>query len=157
MDDIALTGLSARCLNISALNLSWTGGGGQVTEQSLCRQWHDILFSNVINITLTLYHRYFDIKISTAVVPLLGYTLNGEVMGNWVKNCILNPVLLYYAICLKLSCRFLNECGKGLIILRLACCKYIGSETLSTVSRVSTMLEGLYIMVSVIWFSYLFF
>ena len=37
MDDVALAGLSARCFKTCDLNLSWTGGGGQVTESCLCR------------------------------------------------------------------------------------------------------------------------
>lgn len=37
LDDVALEGLMNRCSNIRHLSLSWTGGGGQITEPSLCR------------------------------------------------------------------------------------------------------------------------
>ncbi|CAI8016709.1 F-box/LRR-repeat protein 4 [Geodia barretti] len=47
VDDIALAGLSARCGNMFSVNLSWTGGGGQVTEPSLCRQLYTYIHVNL--------------------------------------------------------------------------------------------------------------
>ena len=37
LDDVALEGLLSRCVNIRHLSLSWTGGGGQITEHNLCK------------------------------------------------------------------------------------------------------------------------
>lgn len=37
VDDVALESLVSRCSNLQQLDLSWTGGGGQITEQALCR------------------------------------------------------------------------------------------------------------------------
>ena len=34
---MALEGIMSRCSNLQHLNLSWTGGGGQVTEAAFCR------------------------------------------------------------------------------------------------------------------------
>lgn len=39
--------------------------------------------------------------------------------------------------------RYLEECGGELVTLRLACCKYIGEKTMSTIGRVCTKVEGL--------------
>ena len=45
-------------------------------------------------------------------------------------------------MCFKMY-RLLKQCGNGLVTLKLACCKYIGEETLSTMGTVCTSLEGL--------------
>lgn len=37
VDDVALESVVSRCSNLQHLNLSWTGGGGQITEQAVCR------------------------------------------------------------------------------------------------------------------------
>ncbi len=37
VDDVALNSLVSRCSNLERLNLSWTGGGGQITEDTVCR------------------------------------------------------------------------------------------------------------------------
>ena len=34
---MALESIAPRCSSLQHLNLSWTGGGGQVTEMSFCR------------------------------------------------------------------------------------------------------------------------
>jgi len=47
LDDVALEGLMSRCSNIRHLSLSWTGGGGQITEPSLCR-WLKLMFTMYI-------------------------------------------------------------------------------------------------------------
>eukprot|EP00731_Ephydatia_muelleri_P012090 Em0006g984a len=36
VDNVALEALVARCCNIQHLDLSWTGGGGQITESAFC-------------------------------------------------------------------------------------------------------------------------
>lgn len=38
--------------------------------------------------------------------------------------------------------RFLEECGSELRTLRLACCRYISKQTLSTIGKVCPNLEG---------------
>ena len=37
IDDVALESIAPRCSNLQHLNISWTGGGGQVTESAFCR------------------------------------------------------------------------------------------------------------------------
>ena len=34
---MALESLTSRCSNLQHLNLNWTGGGGQITEEAVCR------------------------------------------------------------------------------------------------------------------------
>ena len=93
MDNVALESLVTRCSIIQRLNLSWTGGGGLLTENVLCR--------------------------SDVLVDLEG-------------------VLIVFSLA-----RFLEECGSELKALYLACCLYISKETLQTVARVCTHLEGM--------------
>ena len=67
VDDVALESLVSRCQSIRHLNLSWTGGGGQITEQALCR-WRETMLASgsILALFLGLPHLQCSIGLQYA-------------------------------------------------------------------------------------------
>ena len=97
------------------LDLSWTGGGGQITEDSFCTYVCSIY---------THTHTHTQSCSQTRLT------------STYMQTQVYKHTNTHHAL------RFLEECGEKLVTLRLACCPYIGEKSMATIGRICKQLEG---------------